>query len=857
LFRFRYAAEKSIPWALIFLFVSRALAEDCWMDSRRDFIKKALLLAAGGGLTGVLPASIQRAFAIDPPTGSTYLDAEHVVILMQENRSFDHAYGALRGVRGFNDPRAVTLPDGNPVWLQTNEAGETYAPFRLNIKETKATWMGSLPHGWPDQGEARNNGKHDRWLLAKKLKDFPQVPMTLGYYNRQDIPFYYALADAFTICDQNFCSSLTPTTPNRLHLWTGTVRAKPSMREWAHVNNEDTDYDAEVHWTTFPERLEERGISWRIYQNEISLPSGLSDEADSWLTNFGDNPLEWFTQYGVRFSASYRSYLVKKEKSLEAELDALQRAASPDSDALQKPTGGKRDDLGKTRSDLAAWTPDIFAKLPAHEQNLHLKAFTSNAGDPDYRELAALTYHDGATEGRMQAPKGDVFHQFRQDAQTGKLPTVSWIVAPEKFSDHPSSPWFGAWYVSEALDILTQNPEVWKKTIFILCYDENDGYFDHVPPFVPPHPDRPETGKVSAGMDTSPEYVSREQEEEIRRKDPTWTGQAGPIGLGFRVPLVVASPWSRGGYACSQVFDHTSMLKFLEVFLSHKTGRPIVEPNISQWRRTVCGDLTSVFRPYIGEKIALPTPVERDAFLGSIQEARNRPVPDNFKKLSAEEIMGARENQASPALWPQQERGVRPSCALPYELAADGALSNDRKSFLIHFAADKGLFGDRAAGAPFHAYGPCKTGWARSYAVRAGDRISDEWLLTDFEEGIYHLRVQGPNGFHREFRGTADDPMLEVQLRGNAELGLANRDPQRPLTVTVADLAYGGDPRTVNLKSFAGTDARVSLALDLAPSFGWHDLRIRVEGFPNFEQRLAGRMENGDDSFTDPFMGRA
>jgi phospholipase C len=829
------------------------------MDSRRDFIKKALLLAAGGGLTGVLPASIQKAFAIDPPTGSTYLDAEHVVILMQENRSFDHAYGALRGVRGFNDPRAVTLPNGDPVWLQTNEDGETYAPFRLNIKETKATWMGSLPHGWPDQGLARNDGRHDRWLVAKKLKDFPQVPLTLGYYNREDIPFYYALADGFTICDQNFCSSLTPTTPNRLHLWTGTVRARPSMREKAHVNNEDTDYDAEVSWTTFPERLEKHGVSWRIYQNEISLPSGLKGEADSWLTNFGDNPLEWFTQYRVRFAASYRSYLAKMEKSLVADLDALNATPPPQSDPLEKRIAEKRDELEKTRSDLAAWPEDKFANLPLHEQNLHLKAFTNNAGDPDYRELAAMTYHDGATEHQMQAPKGDVFHQFRQDVRAGNLPAVSWIVAPEKFSDHPSVPWYGAWYVSEALDILTQDPEVWKKTIFILCYDENDGYFDHIPPFVPPHPDLPETGKVSAGIDTSPEYVSSEQEDEIRKTDPTWTGRAGPIGLGFRVPLVIASPWSRGGYACSQVFDHTSILRFLETFLTHKTGRPIAEPNISQWRRTVCGDLTSVFRPYTGENVALPIPVDRLAFLGSIHEAQHRPIPNDYKKLSAEEIARARENSAVSPLLPQQEKGVRPSCALPYELAADGALSDDRKSFIIHFTADNKLFGNRAVGAPFHVYGPSRTAWARYYAVAAGDRISDGWLLSDFEEGAYHLSVHGPNGFHREFRGTADDPMLEATFTatGNAELRLVNRDPRNRLAIAIVDLAYGENPRSVTLGSAGEKDGAHSLTLEPARSFGWHDIRLRVDGYPQFEQRFAGRIETGKDSFSDPFMGRA
>ncbi|HMD19199.1 MAG TPA: alkaline phosphatase family protein, partial [Alloacidobacterium sp.] len=257
------------------------------MSSRRDFLKNAALLAASGGLGGVLPGPIQKAFAIDPAPGSTYLDAEHVIILMQENRSFDHAYGTLRGVRGFDDPRAMTLPNGNRVWLQSNAAGETYAPFRFDIKDTKVTWMGSLPHGWVDQAEARNYGKHDRWLPAKAADNaYAHLPLTLGYYTREDLPFYYALADAFTICDQNFCSSLTATEPNRLYLWTGTVRAKPSIQSKAHVRNEDMDYDLQLSWTTFPERLEEHGISWRIYQNELSLPSGLSEEADAWLSNF-------------------------------------------------------------------------------------------------------------------------------------------------------------------------------------------------------------------------------------------------------------------------------------------------------------------------------------------------------------------------------------------------------------------------------------------------------------------------------------------------------------------------------------------------------------------------------------------
>ncbi|HEY5826626.1 MAG TPA: alkaline phosphatase family protein [Cyclobacteriaceae bacterium] len=290
------------------------------MESRREFLKKAALLSGTAGMAGFLPPSIQKAFAIDPDAGTTFLDAEHVVILMQENRSFDHCYGSLQGVRGFNDPRAINLPNKNKVWFQTNAKGETYAPFRLNIKDTNATWMGSLPHGWTDQTDARNDGRYDQWLEAKKSgnKDYQHMPLTLGYYNREDLPFYYSLADAFTVCDQNFCSSLTGTTPNRLYLWTGKIREDANAQ--ARVRNEETDYRREAQWKTFPERLEENNISWKIYQNEISVGVGFKGEEDAWLANFTDNPIEWFSQYGVRFLPAYIEYLPKRIEELKNEI---------------------------------------------------------------------------------------------------------------------------------------------------------------------------------------------------------------------------------------------------------------------------------------------------------------------------------------------------------------------------------------------------------------------------------------------------------------------------------------------------------------------------------------------------------
>lgn len=228
------------------------------MESRRDFIKKAGLLAGSFGLFQSLPQAIQAALKIHPAAGSTYLDAEHIVMVMQENRSFDHSFGSLRGVRGFNDRRAVRLANGNPVWLQSYKNGDTYVPSRLDIKNSNAAWTRDLPHSWENQIGAWNHGNFDNWLESKRSgnKLYRDLPLTLGYYTRSDIPFYYAFADAFTICDQHFCSSITGTTTNRHFFWTGTCvpekGAKPLVR------NSDVYFNREAHWRTFPELLEKK-----------------------------------------------------------------------------------------------------------------------------------------------------------------------------------------------------------------------------------------------------------------------------------------------------------------------------------------------------------------------------------------------------------------------------------------------------------------------------------------------------------------------------------------------------------------------------------------------------------------------
>jgi phospholipase C len=821
------------------------------MDNRREFIKKAAILAGATGMAGVLPPSIQRAMAIDPPAGSTWLDAEHVVILMQENRSFDHCYGKLRGVRGYRDPRAVALPGGNPVFLQQNASGETFAPFRLDIKDTKATWMGSLPHSWTDQTDARNEGKYDKWLQAKPSDNaaYGQMPLTMGYYDRRDIPFYYSLADAFTICDQNFCSSLTGTTPNRLHLWTGTIRDEQKVSVRARVRNEDTDYRVEASWTTFPERLQDAGVDWRIYQNELSIYQGFAGEEDAWLSNFTDNPIEWFTQYQVRYSPAYMDHLPEIVAALRKEIAEMESkiAAAPADDKLKRRLGRQQAILRFAEKDMAVVTRKNYAKLDQRTKDLHARAFTRNAADPDYHRLSALSYTDGTVTREMKVPKGDVLWQFRQDVEAGRLPMVSWLVGSKNFSDHPGAPWYGAWYVSEVMDILTKNPEVWKKTIFILCYDENDGYFDHVPPFVAPDPGRPETGRVSADIDAALEYHTREQDL-LRAREKEARG--GPIGLGYRVPLVIASPWSRGGYVNSQVSDHTSILMMLENFVSHKTGKGIRETNISEWRRVVCGDLSSVFRPYKGEKVALPSFLEKEVVLKGINQAQYRDLPAGFRTLSESEIADARREGFKWGGLPEQERGTRLSCALPYELAADGWLSADGRTCELRIESWK-TFGETSAGAPFIVYVNGKEMTVRNYTVKAGDSLADHILL---EDGRYDLRVYGPNGWYREIRGGKDDPALGMKIStmtGKCSLVTFNRSKDKTFSIEIIDNAYGAKKMNVKI----GLEKLEPNLIDLKlAAHRWYDFTLRVDGYKGYERRFAGRAETGEEGISDPAM---
>jgi phospholipase C len=413
------------------------------------------------------------------------------------------------------------------------------------------------------------------------------------------------------------------------------------------------------------------------------------------------------------------------------------------------------------------------------------------------------------------------------------------------------------------MDILTRNPEVWKKTIFILTYDENDGYFDHAPSFVAADPKRPETGGASAGIDTGLEYTYKQ--DELRMGVDEGEARTGPIGMGFRVPMVIASPWSRGGWVNSQLFDHTSTLMFLERFIEGKFGKAVHEENISMWRRSISGDLTSVFRPYDPKQPSLDA-LDRDKFVVSIEKARFKEIPSNYRRLTADQIEQINHAPVHSDLLVRQEEGIRPACALPYELYADGNVSADGAHYELRLSASSQVHGAKSAGAPFNVYlrntidgtGTTARMIAASYAVKAGDTLVRQIPLSLFADSAYSIEVAGTNGFYRFFRGQSSSSPLEVRtgyerqgdmLTGNVRIELQNKSPQ-PVRIAIQDNSYRSETVTKSI----GPDQTTSAVLNLKRSYGWYDFTVKVDGADG-EIRYAGRVENGMSGFSDPLMG--
>ncbi|WP_420993727.1 phosphocholine-specific phospholipase C [Cupriavidus sp. 30B13] len=710
--------------------------------NRRQFLRTA----AAGAALGAFPPAIQRALAIPANNATgTINDVQHVIIFMQENRSFDHYFGTMPGVRGYSDRFTIPMASGNPVWIQQGASG-TVQPYYLDPSKGNGLYVGGA-HDWSDQQAAWDGGRMAAWPKAKNIN------ASMGYLQQADLPFHWALANAFTICDAYHTSIHTGTFTNRIFLWSGTNGA--NVANQAVVSNDNYGplgpSGAGLTWTTYPERLQAAGVSWKVYNN----PSN----------NSSNNQL-----------AAFASYRATNER--------LQAQGSPS----------------------APYSAEMEALSPLY------KGYGNTMPDGGYLQALA------------------------DDIAAGTLAQVSWIVAPAAYSEHPISsiPNQGAWYIQTLLDMLTANPEVWSKTVLFINYDENDCFFDHMPPPDPPWRNADGTYAGKSTVDTSSEYFTMPAPpgDSTQR-----TPDGRPFGPGVRLPMLVVSPWSAGGWVNSQVFDHTSTLRFLE----QRFG--IAEPNISPWRRTVFGDLTSCFnfstpnsaRPALA---TAPTKAQADAAYSQQAAAGGVPVP-----------------AVGSVPLPRQPLAARPSRALPYHLHTSANVDLAHGQVWLTF----GNTGTQ--GAVFHVYDELNLAdYPRRYTVEAGKAISDAWNALADNAGKYRLWVLGPNGYHRQFTGDmaqlASGPNPEVRVcydHGNNAVYLTIMNTgDAPATVTATANAYRTDgPWTYTVNP--GMQVEPYWTLDASGS--WYDFTLAMG--TSFARRFAGRLETGKDGVSDPAMGVA
>ncbi len=724
--------------------------------TRRGLFKGAMTAAA----FAALPESIQKAFATSAAVSTgTIADVKHIVVLMQENRAFDHYFGTKKGVRGFGDPFPHPTVSGQPVWYQkSSPTGATTLPFPI-LQTRNWAFPPDLSHSFSDQQGAWGQGQGSYWPQYKGAG-------TMGYYTRAELPFQFALAEAFTLGDAFHCSILSGTDPNRIsHVcgssWdpvltaagtpTNDTQGEPNnLRCWVngtwvdgktnYIYNQAGPTNA-FTWPTIADVLTEAGISWRIYQ----------DMNNNWTGAMNGN---------LAF-ASFRN-------------------AQPGSTIYV--------------NGMTTWT---IADLQTAVQN-------------------------------------------------NTLATVNWVLPSAAESEHPGapcSPTHGGYFAETVLNALTSNPDVWASTIFILDFDENDGYFDHaIHPAVPSY----DASGVLQGATTMPvtglyfnNTTRTYSSGSYLSGSDTISGNLRPWGLGARLPFTVVSPWSRGGWINSEVASHASIGLFLEKWLG------ITVPAISNWHRAVLSDLTSFFN--------FATPNET---VPALPDLSGYAASDSASKL-----LPAVTPPSTQAL-PVQEAGLALSRGLPYALNATGSTSATGVVTLNFINTGK-------RGAVFHVYDQLNLNLIpRRYTVEAGKTLSDSFWNTftpnhvSAPTGSYNLWVYGPNGFVRTFQGIitqqqgslgpvhpevqlaydTDRTAIRVALRSNAS---------EVVEFTLTDNAYGSSaPKTVSV----APDETASLLWSVKDSGNWYDFSIRADN--GFHRQFAGRMEDGKDHVTDPAMGR-
>ncbi|MBS2534941.1 DUF756 domain-containing protein [Catenulispora sp. NF23] len=677
--------------------------------SRRRFLQGSGAIAGGLALSGFAEAGTAHAADSTAATADTATataatshrglprgfngdisDLKHVVILMQENRSLDHYFGALPGVRGFNDKQALKFQDGTNVFQQRDANGKIVTP-----QVDDGAW-GNDHGAWGDV----NHRKWDLWVQHNGTS-------CMNYHSSAYMGFYHSVAAQYTIADQNFCSEFGPTDPNRKYLWSGTANSETG-------NTDESNYSRP--WVTVAEQLQQVGIDWRLYSDNSG--DGRQGYVSSWIGDYGDNELKYFKGF--------------------------------------EPAG-----LSTNDPKLRPGTGLIWR------------------GNATY--YAGSTTPDDDSDTNLDAVLKNL-HDACQPGAEHPLPAVSWIVAPYGWSEHPGADTMhGERYVKKVLDILQGNPDIWNHTLFILNYDENDGKFDHV---LPPWPE-PGTPREYAG-----DY---------------------PLGFGARVPMLLVSPWTRGGHVATEVFDHTSTIRFLEVW-AKSLGKPFTCPNISDWRRSIAGDLTS-----------------------AIDFTHPQPGPAAFPNPLAEQPVSITADHMTPRALSFHPHATitedRKAGTVTATMTLSGGPTNKALSFQV--------FPDK--------YQPFSS---TPFTVTEKKERTYTWN-TKTTDGKYAFSIYSNDGFVRAFAGQLPPaghhngalPRVTVDLhkghgtrhQAQAELTLHN-DGTKPLTYTLTANDYAGGTRHVSVAP--GRTKTVTWPTQQ----GYYDVVLTVDSDNTWTQRYAGRV---------------
>jgi phospholipase C len=681
--------------------------------SRRRVIQGAGVAAAvaavavgaqGAAAAGESPTE-ETGFTV--PTGftGTMADLKHVVILMQENRSFDHYFGDLPGVRGFNDKQALNFQDGTTVFQQRDASGNISTP-----QQDDSTW------GTDHSFTTLNGRRWNTWVQEKGAE-------AMNYHSPAYMSFYWSVASQFAVGDQYFCSILGPTDCNRKYHWSGTSNGEIG-------NSDESNYDR--NWTTVAEQLQQVGIDWRMFSdNSGSGTGGREAYRSDWFGDYGDNELKYFKGF--------------------------------------EPNGVAAGDPRLTPGTGLIWrgNAEYYVTGPA------------STVAPNNDSAQNLEY---------------VLKDFIAACEPGAenpLPSVSWVTAPYGWCEHPGSDsQHGERYAARILQALQSNTDIWNSTLFIVNYDENDGKFDHVlPPYAEPG--------------TPNEYTSGK--DQINVSNFVTTG-GSPIGLGPRVPFLMVSPWTRGGWVASEVFDHTSVIKFLETWGAY-LGKPFTSPNISDWRRSVVGDLTSALdftNPQTGA-VTFADPVAEIAVTVTAGQLKHRPLPFHGNATLV-------ENRATGAV--------------TATMSVDGP---DGKALSFQ------VFPDR-----YTAFSNTP------FTVGAGGSKQYVWDATA-TDGKYAFSIYSNDGFVRSFAGQIVPPAERDLGIPRAQVALVKgviplvsitleNDGREPVRYQLVANDYVGGTQVVHVKG--GESAEV----DWPTQDGYYDVIVTADTGNGWTQRYAGRV---------------